>query len=258
MTYTLITGASRGIGRSMAEYCASKGFNLILVARSEDLLRDLALRLSVQYKIKVYTFQADLTEQDSAENIFNFCKINELEVDKLINNAGAGLYGRFEDKSLDEQLSIISIGIHATVRMTHKFIPVLKKNKGYLLNVSSTACYQPIPYMSVYAASQAFLQSFTLGLRAELKRAGVSVSALCPGPTATEFYEKAGMEGLPVNSSEVKMSPDEVARIGIDGLLNHTAEIIPGASNTLGAYFSKLFPNTWIVKTVTGLFAPAN
>jgi short-subunit dehydrogenase len=122
--------------------------------------------------------------------------------------------------------------------------------------VASTACYQPIPYMSVYAATQAFLQSFTLAIKNELKIYNINVSCLCPGPTATDFFERAGLESMPVNSSEIKMLPDEVAETAIEGLLENDSEIIPGTSNTIGAYFSKLFPNKFIVKTVSGLFAP--
>jgi short-subunit dehydrogenase len=124
------------------------------------------------------------------------------------------------------------------------------------LNVASTACYQPIPYMSVYAATQAFIQSFSLAIREELKSKRVYVSCLCPGPTATDFFDRAGLESLPVNSNEIKMSSEEVAEVAIEGLLDHVAEIIPGTSNTIGAYFSKLFPNKLVLKTVSGLFAP--
>jgi short-subunit dehydrogenase len=132
----------------------------------------------------------------------------------------------------------------------------MKQVKSYILNVASTACFQPIPYMSVYAATQAFLHSYSLALRKELIRKGVMVSCLCPGPTATDFFDRAGLAGLPVNSSEIKMPAQEVAEIAIEGMLDHVAEIVPGTSNTIGAWFSKLFPNKLVLKTVASLFAP--
>jgi uncharacterized protein len=175
----------------------------------------------------------------------------------LINNAGIGLYGKFDELSITEQLAVIQLNLVATVSLTHQFLPMLKENKeSYILNVASTACYQPIPYMSVYAASQSFLQSFTLAIRNELKLYNINVSCLCPGPTATDFFERAGLENLPVNSSEIKMTSTEVAETAIEGLLDQDSEIIPGTSNTIGAYFSKLFPNKFIVRTVSNLFAP--
>ena len=257
MKYTLITGASRGIGESMAEYCAGKGYNLILVARSEDKLTTIGNHLSKKYNVDVKVFFADLADADAPDQIYNFCIDNNLVVDKLINNAGVGLYGRFSEKPLEEQLNLINVNLLATVKMTHRFVGMLKDNSpGYLLNVASTACYQPIPYMGVYAATQSFLQSFTLSVREELRKSGVAVSCLCPGPTATDFFERAGLQSLPVNSSEIKMSPKEVAEIAIEGMLDKVAEIIPGTNNTIGAYFSKLLPNRWVVRTVSSLFAP--
>ena len=175
----------------------------------------------------------------------------------LINNVGVGQYGRFEDLSLKAQLDLVQLNQIQTVTMTHQFLPMLKEHyESYILNVASTASYQPIPYMSVYAATQSFILSFTLALREELRHKHVKVSCLCPGPTATDFFDRAGLESLPVNSSEIKMSSEEVAEVAIEGMLDNVSEIIPGTSNTIGAYFSKLFPNKWVLKTVAGLFAP--
>jgi short-subunit dehydrogenase len=258
MKYTLITGASRGIGLAMAEYCASKGFNLILVARSCEKLTEISERLAKQYKVDVKCIETNLTDESSVQDMLYFCNSQNLNIDKLINNAGAGLYGRFVEIDLQKQLELMALNQSALVKMTYNFIPLLKNNsKAFLLNVSSTACYQPIPYMSIYAATQSFIQSFTLGLREELKNSHIQVSVLCPGPTATEFFERAGLNCLPVNSREIKMSPSDVAKVAIEGLMNGISEIIPGTNNTLGAYFSKLMPNKWIVKTVNSLFAPA-
>jgi len=257
MKYTLITGASRGIGEAMARYCAAKKMNLILVARTKEKLQELAFKLSEEYNIDVKVHLADLTEQDIALKLYNWCKANTISVDILINNAGIGLYGRFEQLSVDEQLKLVQINQVAMVTLTHQFLPMLKEHsQSYILNVASTASYQPIPYMSMYAATQSFILSFSLAIRNELKRNNIHVSCLCPGPTATDFFDRSGLESLPVNSHEIKMTSEEVAEFAIEGMLDDVAEIIPGASNTIGAYFSKLFPNNLVVKTVSNLFAP--
>ncbi|MCR6641563.1 MAG: SDR family oxidoreductase [Sporocytophaga sp.] len=258
MRYTLITGASRGIGLAMAEYCASKKINLVLVSRSENKLWEIAARLKATQKIDVKVYPADLTENDVPEKLYNWCLKEGIKVNMLINNAGAGLYGKFPSLSLEDQLNLIKLNQSASVSLIYNFIPMLKAEDGYIMNVASTACYQPIPFMSVYAATQSFLHSFTLALREELKPFNISVSCLCPGPTATDFFEEAGLKNLPVDSSEVKMSPEEVAEIAIEGMLAHDSEIIPGTSNMFGAYFSKIFPNKFIVRTLNRLFAPKN
>jgi len=257
MKYTLITGASRGIGQAMAEYCASIRFNLILIARSKDKLEELGYKLSEKHGVDVKTYAGDLTDTNLPNEIYNWCVSNGHQVNMLINNVGIGLYGKFEELSIEEQLKLIQLNQITTVTMTHKFIPMLRQSeKSHILNVASTACYQPIPYMAVYAGTQAFIQSFSLALREELKLYNVKVSCVCPGPTSTDFFERAGLETLPVNSSEIKMTSDEVAENAIEGLLDNVGEIVPGTSNTLGAYFSKLFPNKLVVKTVSGLFSP--
>lgn len=257
MKYTLITGASRGIGEAMARYCAEKGFNLILIARSREKLNELAYKLNNHYGVDVQVYVADLTEPNTPENIYTWCKENDLQVNMLINNVGTGLYGKFDHLSLKSQLDLIQLNQTGMITMTYLFLPMLKEQReAYILNVASTACYQPIPYMTVYAATQSFIQSFSLAIREELRGLRIYVSCLCPGPTATDFFERAGLESLPVNSNEIKMSAVEVAEVAIEGLLDNVAEIIPGTSNTIGAYFSKLFPNKLVLKTVSGLFAP--
>jgi hypothetical protein len=257
MKYTLITGASRGIGEAMARYCAAKKFNLILIARSKDKLFELSYKLNEEFGVDVKVYSADLTEPNAAEEIYKWCIENNLQINILINNVGVGLYGKFHDLSLKSQLDLIQLNQIVTISMVHHFLPMLEEHQeSFILNVASTACYQPIPYMSVYAATQSFIQSYSLALREELKPKRIHVSCLCPGPTATDFFDRAGLESLPVNSSEIKMAAEEVAEVAIEGTLDHVAEIVPGTSNTIGAYFSKLFPNKWVVKTVGALFAP--
>ncbi|WMJ73092.1 SDR family oxidoreductase [Cytophagaceae bacterium ABcell3] len=257
MKYTLITGASRGIGEAIARYCASANMNLILVARSAEALEKVSKEIVDEHQVDIKTFAADLTSPGRVKDLFHWCKAQDYDVNMLVNNAGVACYGKFDDLSYDEQMSVVNLNINTTVNLTYTFLPMLKEQgRAYILNMASTACYQAIPYMSVYAATQAFLQSFSLGIRNELKGENVYVSCVCPGPTATDFFEKSGLAGLPVNSKEVKMSPEEVAETAIQGTLEKVAEIVPGTSNTLGAYFSKLFPNKWVVKMVENYFHP--
>jgi len=258
MRYTLITGASRGIGLAIAEYCAAKNLNLVLVARTESKLWEIAERLKATQHIDVKVYPADLTEVDVHEKLYNWCLAEGIKINMLINNAGAGLYGKFSSLTLQEQLNLIKLNQYAAVSLIYSFLPMLKAESGYIMNVASTACYQPIPFMSVYAATQSFLHSFTLALREELRPFNVSVTCVCPGPTATDFFEQAGLKNLPVDSSEVKMSPEEVAEIAVEGMLERDSELIPGTSNMFGAYFSKIFPNKFIVRTLNKLFAPKN
>jgi short-subunit dehydrogenase len=257
MKYTLITGASRGIGEAMARYCAGKKQNLVLVARSKEKLFELAYKLNEEHGVEVKVFPIDLTGSNAAELVYTWCVENKIHVNILINNVGVGLYGKFNNLSLKSQLDLIQLNQIVTVSMIHHFVPMLEEHaESYILNVASTGAYQPIPYMSVYAATQSFLLSYSLAMREELKSKRIHVSCLCPGPTATDFFDRAGLESLPVNSSEIKMSSEEVAEVAIEGMLDNVAEIVPGTSNTIGAYFSKLFPNKWVVKTVSALFAP--
>lgn len=257
MRYTLITGASKGIGEAMANYCASKKMNIILVARSEERLKIVAEKIIQQHEVDVQIFPADLTVENSIKDLYNWCKARDLEVNILINNAGIGIYGRFDELPLDEQMKVLNLNVLATLNMTYTFLPMLKEQpKAHILNVASTACYQPIPFMSMYAATQSFLQSFTLAIRQELKGFNIRVTCSCPGPTATDFFESAGLTSLVVNSKEVKMAPEEVAENSIEGMIDNKAEIVPGTSNFLGAYLSKLFPNPLVVKAIGGYFKP--
>ncbi len=257
MNYTLITGASRGIGEAMAEYCALKKMNLLLVARTYDTLKQVAERISNEYNVDVQFFAVDLRHPEAISQLFHWIRDLNIKLNILINNAGVGLYGKFEELPIDAQLEVIQLNQLAMVRMVHQFLPMLKENpKSYILNVASTACYQPIPYMSIYAATESFIHSFTLALKEELKGQNVFVSCLNPGPTATDFFERAGLEKHAVNSEDIKMTKEEVAEAGINGVLSGVSEIIPGTNNAIGAYLSKIFPNKLIVKTVSGLFAP--
>jgi short-subunit dehydrogenase len=253
--YTLITGASKGIGKAIAKEAASRGRNLLLVARSLDLLEQLASDMRKQYNIKVEVLSANLFKPDSPDLIFQFANEKGLNVDMLINNAGMGYCGHFDETDLALQLRIIQLNVDSCVRMAHVFLSKTDSSqRRYILNVSSVAAYQPIPYMTIYAASKSFIQSFSRGLRHELKPKNVYVTALSPGGTETEFFKDAQMEDIVKKNAQFMMSADEVAKVGFDALLKNKSVVVPGWMNKVGAVVSKLVPHNIVVPVAAKIY----
>jgi len=192
MKTALITGASSGIGAEFARQLATQKRNLVLVARSQDKLNQLAEQLQQQHSIRAHVISQDLTEPSAAASIARQAEELGIVIDLLINNAGFGDYGSFSESVLDRQTSMIQLNISALVELTHTFLPkMLERQQGGIINVSSIAGFQPMPYWSVYAASKAFVLSFSEALWAEVKEKGVKVLALCPGPTESNFFNAA-------------------------------------------------------------------
>jgi short-subunit dehydrogenase len=259
MAYALITGGSKGIGKAIAENIAQRKIDILLVARSENLLKENAAELEKKFGIKTDYFVADLSANDSAKKIADWCKSKNYEVAALINNAGYGLGGAFEKLPLDEQLNMMQLNMQSLVQLTYLMIPVLKNSshKSYILNVASTAAHQAVPYLGVYAATKAFVLSFSRALHHELKGENVSVSCLCPGPTDTYFMDRAGMKDMKKAMKQAErfnMTPQAVAKIGVDGLLKGKLEIIPGGSNKAGAFFSRMLPKKLVENTLIGVY----
>jgi len=210
METALITGASSGIGETFARELASKKTNLVLVARSQNKLEQLAEELSGKYQITVEIIVQDLTELLAGQAVFDQVQEKGLIVDFLINNAGFGDYGTFGDRPLTKQMSMVQLNIVALVELTGLFLPQMQaRNNGAIINISSIAGFQPIPYMSVYAATKAFVLSFSEALWAENKDFGVKILAVCPGPTESEFYNRAdfpdsatGLNGMTMATAE--------------------------------------------------------
>lgn len=258
MSYVLITGSSRGIGRYLAEECAKKGLNLILVSRSENKMKDLAQIFTTQYKIDVKFLAIDLRQTGAIEELFQWCKKNLLEVRILINNIGYARWGRFDELRWEDVHEIVQLNFSTTLKMCHSFIPMMSMLPNpYILNVASTAGYQPVPFFSVYAAAKSAIVSFSRSLRAELKKTGINVSVLCPGPTASDFFVNAGFEkkGL-TDSNSVTMEPAKVAQEAIESLFAKKAVIIPGFSNRMGVFFSKHLGTSIILMLTGNLFKP--
>ena len=251
MNYALITGASKGIGKSIAEALAAKGKNLILISRSEGALKELSLFINQRYNIQVDYLAIDLAQSDSVEYILRWLITKQYSIDVLVNNAGYGLWGKFDERSIASHNEMLQLNMLTVVQLTHALIPELKKHsKSYILNVASTAAYQAVPTLSLYAASKSFVLLFTRGIRLELKETGVSVSCLCPGPTATDFVERAGMSAaIKKKSDTFSMTADDVAKIGIEGLYRGKAEIIPGLLNKIIVIFTAWAPK-WVTEKI--------
>ncbi len=244
-SYALITGSSKGIGMAMARSLAKRKFNLLLTARSEAQLLSLKEEFSETYGVKVEIFAIDLSVEGAAQKLVEWCVINAFPVSVLINNAGYGVWGKFENIVLDEQLNMIRLNINTVVELTHYMLPVLKEQRqSYILNVASTAAYQALPSFSLYAASKAFVLSFSRGLRFELRKQNISVTCLSPGPVATGFADRAGLAMLNDMAAKFNMTPDVVAEIAIRGMLNKRSEIIPGFMNQLSAFASRILPKS--------------
>lgn len=245
--YAIVTGASKGIGKELALLLANKGYKLLLIARSATELSQLAEELPGG----AMHFAIDLSEPGAAKQVADFCK--DLPVSVLINNAGYGLWGNFEESDLQQQLNMLQLNINAVVELTYYLLPQLKKQPSYILNVSSTAAYQAVPTLAVYAATKAFVLSFSRALRVELK-GRVSVSCLCPGPTNTGFAQRAGMDALAELAEKFNMQPDEVAKIGLEGMFSRKAEIVPGFLNKLSAIGARHINKSLIERITAGLY----
>jgi short-subunit dehydrogenase len=246
----LITGASGGIGLDLAKLFAADGYNVILVARSADKLGLLASALKGQYNIDAVAVPIDLADPAAPEELFRLLEEQGIGVDVLVNNAGFGTHGPFAESDLMAEMQMLQVNIAALVHLTRLFLPNMLANKrGRILNVASTAAFQPGPYMAGYYASKAFVLSFSEAIAAELSGTGVTVTALCPGPTDTGFQKRAGMEETLLFKANT-MTSVEVARIGYRGMLKGKRVVITGWKNKLLAFSTRLAPRN-VVTAIT-------
>lgn len=248
--YALITGTTSGIGKALAEKLAQEKINLVLVSRDMQKLSHQADSLSNQYGIKVYVIEADLRKPDAALMIYEKVKQMGVEIHYLINNAGFNESGSFLNTDLSKEIDMIKVHAICTTEMMKLFISDMVENKyGRVLNLGSTASYMPCPGNSVYAATKAYVLSVSKGMSMELKGSGVTITALCPGATATEFARKAGMERTLLFRLFV-MKPEAVANIGYKALMRGKTYVIAGVYNKLLILSSKLLP-AFISNSVT-------
>jgi short-subunit dehydrogenase len=255
MEYAIVTGASKGIGKEIAIKLASKGIPLILVARSENLLESLSKELTQKYKVKTDFLALDLCAENGPLQLFNWCKEKKYSVNILVNNAGYGLWGRFEDIALDRQLNMMQLNMAAPVKLAYLFIPVLKEHpKSYILNISSTTAYQALATLSVYSASKIFMVNFSRGLRLELRNSSISVTCFSPGATESEFIDNAGMQSLKAIAEKYSMKADVVAASAVEAMFKRKAEVIPGFLNRVTTFMTYILPKLWIEKIAAGIY----
>ena len=230
----LVTGASSGIGRELAKLLAGEGHDVVFVARRRDRLEDLARELATRHGVSARVIAKDLENPASPAEIFEELETEEISVDILVNDAGLGIYGRFWETDLARQLAVIQVNLVALTNLTGLFLPgMVSRRKGKVVNVSSTAAFQPGPYMAVYYATKAYVLSFSEALAEELAGTGVSVTALCPGPTVTEFQEGAGIEDTWLFRGPLVMDARSVARAGWAGARRRKRIVVPGLGNKL-------------------------
>ncbi len=229
----LITGASSGIGYEISKIFARNGFSLILVARNQVKLTDLAEELKKDYGINCRVIVKDLTHPNAAREIYEELG-DSFKLDVLVNNAGVGVNGEFKEIPWKIQHELIALNVTSLTYLCKLFgTNMVKRKSGKILNVASTAGFQAGPYMSTYYASKAYVILLSEGLNAELRKSGVTVTALCPGPTKTDFFNRADMNGTKLAASLWEMSAENVAQAGFDGLMKGKAIIIPGLMNKL-------------------------
>ncbi|MDX5347171.1 MAG: SDR family oxidoreductase [Hymenobacteraceae bacterium] len=250
--YVLITGASSGIGYELTLLFAKDRNNLILVARSEAKLRQIAKKLASEYAIDVRVVAADLAEPRAADHVFDDVQGAGLTVDVLVNNAGFGDYGSFRHAKLQKQLDMIQVNVTALTHLSKLFLDQLPpERQGRILNVASVAGFQPGPLMAVYYASKAYVLSFSEALANELKNTNVTVTVLCPGQTETDFERRANLHESKLFKGKIS-SAKIVAAKGYDALMAGKVIEIPGVKNKLSTFAVRLFPRK-IVRSLVRL-----
>ena len=254
----LVTGASMGIGVDLAECFAKDGYDLVLTARSEAALKDVADRLAQKHKVKATTIALDLGQPGAGKKLADEIKARGLAVDVLVNNAGYGIAGGFNGSNPTEQLGMIDLNDRALVELTHIYWPSMLANKrGGVLNVASTAAFQPGPLMAVYYASKAFVLSFSEALWREAQGTGVHVSVLCPGPTVSKFRERAGTGKTKLANLGTPMSSASVARMGYRAFQKNQRVMITGFRNRMLARLGPFLPRKALLDTVYNIQSPA-
>jgi uncharacterized protein len=256
-TYALITGASSGIGEAFARALAARHHNLVLVARSREKLESLAADLGAKQGILAEAMPADLSLNGGATGLIRTLGERGLEIDLLVNNAGFGAQGEFWKLALDRQLEMLRLNINALLELTYLLLPgMIERRRGALVNVSSTASFQPVPYTTTYAATKAFVTSFSMALAEEVKQYGIRVVTLCPGGTRTNFFA-AGQyhrQHFPGGLQPV----EEVVAEALRRLERGGGLVIPRFFNKASVFVQRFVPRSAVMKVSAELFRPAN
>lgn len=256
MKAALITGASSGIGEAFARKLAAGGRNLILVARSEKKLHELCDELMLRHQITAHYVALDLTEFEADKKLFDETERHDFEVDFLINNAGFGSMGDFAELEIERELEMISLNIMTLVALTHRYLRKMRERGrgGAVINVSSSASFQPIPFMATYAATKAFVTSFSEAIAEENRPHGIKIINLCPGPTETNFFAAAEIkEPIQVKGMQTSEEVVETALKAVDG---GKTTIVSGWTNYVGSILGTLAPNALVTRVVGNVLRP--
>ena len=248
--FTLVTGASSGIGEVFARELAARGSNLVITARSRDKLEALAAELGKKHGVEVHVVASDISEANGVDRLCR--EVDELGVaiHHLVNNAGFGIAGAFAKSDESEQTRMVRLNCEALMRVTRHFVPpLIERGSGGIIHVASTASYQPMPFMATYGATKAFVLSFSVALREEISGRGVRVLALCPGPVPTGFQAAAGIE--PGMERIAALSAEETVRQGLEAYQANDAVCIPGAVNRVQTLVSKFMPRSVVTHTIS-------
>jgi short-subunit dehydrogenase len=244
----LITGASNGIGLEMAKIHASKGGDLVLVARSKDKLDELKSELENQFRITVYTICKDLSAINAAQEVYEETKMQNIPIDFLINNAGFGNFGMFTDTDWNKELQMINLNMTTLTLFTKLYLQdMVKRRNGHIMNVASTAAFQSGPTMAIYSATKAYVLSFTEALSNEVKDKGVKITALCPGATQTGFDTAAGMQDSLLFKGKKLPSAKDVAEYGYNAMINGKTVAIHGILNYIMANSVRFTPRALVL-----------
>lgn len=249
MSTALITGASGGIGYELALEHVQRGGDVVLVARSEDKLREYQATWEKNYGVKVHVIGMDLALPGSAQSVYDAVAAKGLTVDILINNAGFGQYGLFEESDLERATQMLELNIVALTALTRLFVAdMVRRGSGRIMNVASTAAFQPVPIMAVYAATKAYVLSFSEALNNEVSASGVTVTTLCPGPTTSGFQDAAAMHGARMADRRLMATSAEVARFGYSAMLRGKTVAVHGLLNRFAAFLVRFTPRSIIVR----------
>ena len=252
----LITGASSGIGLALARHFAQDGYHLVLAARSVAKMQALADRLHSQFQVDVTVIGADLETNGGAAQLHADIKARNIVLSALVNNAGYGAFGEFKDSALPQELAMMQLNMNTVVVLTKLFMPDLLTTRGKILNTASTAAFQPGPYMAVYYATKAFVLSFSEAIASELEGTGVTVTALCPGPTASGFQDKADLGNSALVKGKKLPTSEEVAALGYRAMQRGQRVYIPGFVNWAMAQSIRFTPRNMVTRLVKTISRP--
>ncbi len=249
MRATLITGASSGIGEAFAKRLAAEGHDLVLVARREKLLHELCDVLMLEHKITAHYIAADLLDREAPGRIFDETQRHGFEIDWLINNAGFGSAGDFARLDRERELEIVDLNVRALVALSHLYLQGMReRRRGTIINVSSAAGFQPLPFMATYAATKAFVTSFSEAIAEENRPYGIQVLALCPGSTQTNFFAASGIE-RPIQVKGQQTSED-VVETAMRAVKSGKTRAVSGIANSIGALLGSHLPNALVTRAV--------